>query len=149
MRTISCLESLSPSLAASYKQANYNQRRCTALAMCLFAVGRAGLQGDEVNAALILLRNDVPGSSDMQKKLGRLAEQLDEQYFRLSGDTENITPAASAMFQKARAAEALALALSPKGEQLDGAIYEAIYASNDLEEQDEATQMAEAMLRAK
>jgi hypothetical protein len=82
----------------------------------------------------------------MQEKLRRLAAQLDERYFELSDNTENITPEASVMFQKARAAEALSLALSPHAEQLDGAIYEAIAAWSDLEE---ATRAAEAMLRAK
>jgi predicted xylose isomerase-like sugar epimerase len=82
----------------------------------------------------------------MQQKLDRLAAELDERYFALSDNTDNITPEASAMFQKARAAEALALVLSPKGEQFDEAIHEAIYASSDL---DEAMRAAEAMLRAK
>jgi DNA-binding FadR family transcriptional regulator len=50
------------------------------------------------------------------------------------------------MFQKARAAAALAFALSPNGDQLHEAIYEAISASSDP---DEAMQAAEAMLRAK
>lgn len=146
MRTISRLKSLSPSLAASYRQASHNQRRRAALTMCLFAIEQAGLQSDEVDDALGLLRRDVPGSSDMQQKLDRLAAELDERYFALSDNTDNITPEASAMFQKARAAEALALVLSPKGEQFDEAIHEAIYASSDL---DEAMRAAEAMLQAK
>jgi hypothetical protein len=82
----------------------------------------------------------------MQEKLRRLATQLDERYFELSDDTENITPEASAMFQKARAAEALALALSSDGEELDEAIHEAIYASSDPVE---AMRAAEALLKAK
>jgi hypothetical protein len=114
--------------------------------MCLFALEQVGLQSREVDDALALLRRDVPGSSDMQQKLDRFAAELDEQYFRLSDNTENITPEAFVMFQKARAAAALAFALSPNGDQLHEAIYEAISASSDL---DEATQAAEAMLRAK
>ena len=82
----------------------------------------------------------------MQQELDRLAAELDERYFRLSDDTENITPEAFVMFQKARVAAALAFALSPNGDQLHEAIYEAISASSDP---DEATQAAEAMLRAK
>ena len=146
MRTVSRLESLSPSLAEAYRQANHDRRRRAALAMCLFAVEQVGLRSGEVDDAIALLRRQVPGSRDMQEKLLRLATQLDERYFELSANTEAITPEASVMFQKARAAEALALALSPSGEQLDEAIYEAMYASNDL---DEATQAAEAMLKAK
>ena len=82
----------------------------------------------------------------MQEKLCRLAELLDERYFRLSAKNETITSEATVKFQKARAAAALALALSPNGEQLQEAIYEAIFASSDPEK---ATQAAEAMLRAK
>jgi hypothetical protein len=146
MRTISRFETESPSLMEAYRQADHDQRRRAALAMCLFAIEQAGLQSREVDDALALLRHDVPGSSDMRQKLDRLTEELDEQYFRLSDNTENITPEAFVMFQKARAAAALAFALSPHGDQLHEAIYEAIYASSDP---DEATQAAEAMLRAK
>ena len=146
MRTISCLEVLSPSLAASYWQANDNQRRRTTLAMCILAVEQAGLQSGEADAALAVLRRDVPAPSGMRQKLDRLAAGFDERYFELSDNTDNITPEAFVMFQKARAAEALALALSPHGEQLDEAIYEAISAWSN---QDEAMRAAEAMLRAK
>jgi hypothetical protein len=146
MRTIPRLVSISASLAESYRQANDDQRRRAALAVCLFAVEQAGLQGSEVDDALALLRRDVPRPNDLQEKLRRLAEQLDERYFRLSANNETITSEASVMFQKARAAAALALALSPNGEQLHEAIYEAIFASTDPEE---ATQAAEAILRAK
>ena len=146
MRTISRFESISPSLVEAYRQANHDQRRRAALAMCLFAVEQAGLQSGEVDDALALLRRDVPGSSDMQQKLDRLAAELDERYFVLSGNTETITPEAFVMCQKARAAAALAFALSPNGEQLHEAIYEVICASSDP---DEAAQAAEAVLRAK
>lgn len=146
MQTFSCLETLSPSLAEAYRQANDDRRRRAALAMCLFAVEQAALRTDEVDAALAFLRRGVPAPRDMQEKLPRLAAHLDEQYFQLSDNTENITPQALAMFQKARAAEALALALSPNAEQLHEAIYEAIYAANDPEE---GMQVAEAILRAK
>jgi hypothetical protein len=146
MRTISRFETESPSLVEAYRQAKHDQRRRAVLAMCLFAVEQAGLQSGEVDDALALLRRDVPGSSDMQQKLDRLAAELDERYFVLSADTDNITPEAFVMFQKARAAAALAFALSPNGEQLHEAIYEAISASSDP---DEAAQAAEAALRAK
>jgi hypothetical protein len=146
MGTISRFETTSPSLVDAYRQASHDQRRRAALAMCLFALEQVGLQSREVDDALALLRRDVPGSSDMQQKLDRFAAELDEQYFRLSDNTENITPEAFVMFQKARAAAALAFALSPNGDQLHEAIYEAISASSDP---DEATQAAEAMLRAK
>src|SRR5579872_748462 len=143
MRTISRLEAVSASLAASYRHANDKQRRHAALAMCLLAVEKTGLHSGEIQAALVLLRREVSGPNDLQEKLHRLAEQLDEEYFRLSANNEAMTPEASLKFQRARAVAALALALSPNGEQLDAAIYEAIFALSD---QEEAAQAAEAIL---
>lgn len=145
MRTLSCLEALSPRLAASYWQANYNQRRRAALAMCALAVEQAGLPSDEADDALRVLRRDVPEAGDMQQKLERLAAGFDDRYFELSDNTENVTPEAFVLFQKARAAAALAVALSPHGKQLDEAIYEAIAAWSDPEE---AMRTAEAMLKS-
>jgi len=106
MGTISRFEALSASLAAAYRQASDDQRRRAALAMCLLAVEQAELQSGEVDGALALLRRDIAGSRDVQQKLDRLAEQLDEEYFRLSEDTENITPESLVMYRKARAAAA-------------------------------------------
>src|SRR5580698_7922589 len=80
MRTISRFETESPSLMEAYRQADHDQRRRAALAMCLFAIEQAGLQSREVDDALALLRRDVPGSSDMQQKLDRLAAELDERF---------------------------------------------------------------------
>ncbi len=149
MPTISRFESLSPSLAEAYRQANRDQRRRAALAMCLFALEQSALHCGEVDAALALLRREAPGSNDVQQRLDRLAAELDERYFGLSDNTDNITPEAFVMYQKARAAAALAFALSPNGQQLHEAIYEAICTSSDPDQEDKATQAAEAMLRAK
>ena len=148
MRTLSRFATLSSGWAEAYRQAPRGQRRRAALAMCLFAVEQAGLQSGKVDAALALLRREVPSSSDMQQTLDRLAAELDERYFELSDNTENITPEAFVTYQKARAAAALAFALSPDGQQLHEAIYEAICASSDPDQQDKATQAAEDMLRA-
>jgi len=77
MRAILRFESESPGLVEAYRQANHDQRRRAALAMCLFAVEQTGLQSGQVDAALAPLRRDVPGSSDMQQKLDRLAAELE------------------------------------------------------------------------
>lgn len=146
MPTISRFETESPTLVEAYRQATHDQRQRAALAMCLCALEQSGLQSGEVDDALAVLRRGVLESGNMKQKLDRLAAELDERYFVLSDDTDNITPEAFVMFQKARAAAALAFALSPNGEQLHEAIYEAISASSDP---DEATRAAEAMLRAK
>jgi hypothetical protein len=82
----------------------------------------------------------------MHQKLDDLAAQLDEQYFKLSEEAETTTPEALLTFRKARAAAALAFALSPDSGQLHEAVYEAIVAWGN---QAEASQMAEAALRSR
>jgi hypothetical protein len=67
-------------------------------------------------------------------KLEVLAAQLDEQYFKLSEKAEPAESQALATFRKARAAAALAFALSQDSAQLHEAIYEAIAASSDRSE---------------
>ncbi|WP_139483190.1 hypothetical protein [Bradyrhizobium ivorense] len=146
MGTLLRLDSISPSLAGSFRQANDDQRRHAALATCLVAVARAELQGDEVDAAVNLLRHGVNAQPDVRHKLDSLTAQLDEQYFKLSEEADATTPEALFVFRKARAAAALAFALSPDSGQLHEAIYEAIVASDD---QAEAMRAADAALRAR
>lgn len=80
----------------------------------------------------------------MRQELDGLAAQLDEEYFKLSEGVDGTTPEALLIFRKARAAAALAFALSSE-EQLHEAVYEAIIASGNVAE---AAQLAEAALKA-
>jgi hypothetical protein len=146
MGTLLRLDSVSPSLAGAYRAANDNQRRGAALAACIVAVAQAELRGGEVDAALATLRHEGSEQFDVRHKLDRLVAQLDEQYFKLSEETETTTPEALATFRKARAAAALAFALSPDPEQLHEALYEAIAASTN---QAEAMRVAETALKAR
>jgi hypothetical protein len=139
------LDSISPNLAGSFRQANAYQRRHAALATCLIAVAQAELRGDEVDVAINLLRHGRNDQPDVRRKLDSLTAQLDEQYFKLSEEAGATTPEALLVFRRARAAAALAFALSPDTGQLHEAMYEAIVASDD---QAEAMRAADAALRA-
>jgi hypothetical protein len=102
--------------------------------------------GDEVEAAVDLLRRGGNEQSNLRRKLESLVAKFDEQYFNLSEEAETTTPEALLAFRKARAATALASALSSDPGQLHEAMYEAIVASDD---QAGAIQAAEEALRAK
>lgn len=131
MGTLSRLDSLSPHLANVFRDASDEQRRRATFAACIAALAQTGLQAGDVDAALALLRNGRNERSNLQQKLENLAAQLDEQYFRLSEESDATTPEALATFRKARAAAALAFAVSANSGQLHEAIYEAIAASSD------------------
>jgi hypothetical protein len=134
MPTLFRLDSISPGLARAFRSASDDQRRRAADATCRVAVAQTGLQGIEVDAALALLRDEQNERSTAQHKLEVLATQLDEQYFKLSEKVETAETEALATFRKARAAGALAFALSQDAGQLHEAIYEAIAASSDPSE---------------
>jgi hypothetical protein len=138
------LDSISESLADSFRKADDEQRRHAALATCLVAVARSGLQGNEIDTAVDLLRHGGEDQLAVRRKLDSLTEQFDEQYFKLSEDAVGTTQEALLVFRKARAAAALAFALSPDPGQLHEAMYEAIVASDD---QAEAVQAADVALR--
>ena len=146
MGTLLRLDSISPNLAGAYREANDDQRRQAVLAACSAAVAQAGLRGAEVDAALAVLRHERTEQPDMRHELDRLAAQLDEDYFKLSEEAETTTPEALLTFRKARAAAALAFALSPDAAQLHEAMYEAIVAWGN---QAEAARVAETALRAR
>jgi hypothetical protein len=139
------LDSISPNLAGSFRQASDHQRRQATLATCLVAVAQSGLQGQEIDAAVDLLRHGGTDQRAVRDKLECISTQLDEQYFKLSEEADTTTPEALLVFRKARAAAALAFALSPDPGQLHEAIYEAIVAS-DFEA--EAIRAADVALRA-
>jgi len=146
MGTLLRLESISPNLAGTYREANDDQRRRAALVLCSTAVAQVGLQGSEVDAAFAVLRHERREQSDIHQMLDRLAAQLDEEYFKLSDEAETTTSEALLTFRKARAAAALAFALSPDAGQLHEAVYEAIVASSNRAE---AVRVAETVLRTK
>jgi hypothetical protein len=136
------LDSISESLADSFRKADDAQRRHAVLATCLVAVARSGLQGNEIDAAVDILRHGGGDKLAVRSKLDSLTERLDEQYLALSKDADGNTPEALPLFRKARAAAALAFALSPDPGQLHEAMYEAIVASGGHAETVQAADLA-------
>ncbi|HEX7921452.1 MAG TPA: hypothetical protein VF583_10895 [Bradyrhizobium sp.] len=140
------LDSISPSLADSFRKADDEQRRHATLTACLVAVAGTSLQGNEIDAAVDFLRHGRGDQLAVRRKLDSLTEKFDEQYLKLSEDADGTTPEALLVFRKARAAAALAFALSPDPGQLHEAMYEAIVASDD---QVEAVRAADVALRGR
>ena len=129
------LDTASPALGAAFRVATASARRRAALVACESAVRRADLHSALVGSAIADLRSgNIPAST--RPKLERLAEELDEQYLRLDAKGDVASKAAALpLFAKARAASALAFAVSEDPAELHEAIYEALIAvdgSTDL-----------------
>lgn len=132
MTSISRLESLSPRLAESFRQASLLKQRQAALEACIIAVSRVGLEENEVNAAIEMLRCGGAAKSSVREQLEMLAARFDDEYFELDEGGDEVTKSeALRLFSKARAATALVFALSEDPGQLHEAVYEAIAAMND------------------
>jgi hypothetical protein len=95
------------------------------------AVSQSGLDGKAVDAALTIIR-DGGSAPEARREIEALSADLDDAYLRLWTQHE---PAARMeallLFRKARAAAALAVALSGDCEQLQEALYEAAHAVDD------------------
>lgn len=145
MTSISRLESVSPRLAESFRQASPLKQRQAALEACVTAASRVGLEEKEVNAAIEMLRCGSAATPMVREQLETLAARYDDQYFELSEEGDEATKSdALLLFSKARVAAALAFALSEDSGQLHEALYEAIAAINDPTE---VMQAVEKVLR--
>ena len=140
------LDSISASLAASFRQADEPQRRRATLAVCFIAVLSVGLREDVIDDAIIILICGGNDSATVRHKLEVLSAHLDEEYFQLRDEAGQLTSEALLLFRKARAISALAYALSPDSRQLNEAVYEAISASDD---ETEAIRLVEEALMAR
>jgi hypothetical protein len=127
------LDSMSTSLATALRQA-VASKRCVATSIaCSNAVSAVGLRGEEVDAAIAILNEGGIGSGSLRHKLEMLSAEFDDAYFRLKGETREMPPPALLLFRKARAAAALAFAVSADPTHQLEAVYEAISASDDEE----------------
>jgi hypothetical protein len=129
MESIPRLDSMSPSLAKAFQSGGDKQRQQAALMACITAVSDTGVNGAEIDEAMETLRGRAQGSPNLRSRLEALSADLDDKYHQLSENADQMTPEALLLFRKARAASALAFALS--GDGLHEAIYEAISAAND------------------
>ena len=126
------LDSVSPTLAESFRRAPTAKRRKAARLACEIAASSVGLHDKEVLLALEALRSDAPVAPAVPEQLERLATSFDDAYLGIEdqGD-EAKKPEALRFFSKARAASAVMFALSNDAAQLHEAIYEAIAALED------------------
>jgi hypothetical protein len=126
------LDSISPDLAQSFRQATPVLRRKAALVACELAASRVGLEGEDVAAALEHLRHAGDVNRDLRRQIESRATGLDDEYLRLNEEGDESKRAeVLRLFSKARAASALGFALSEDPGQLHEAIYEAIAAVED------------------
>jgi hypothetical protein len=126
------LDSISCRLADLFRHATPSGRRQAARIACEAAASSAGLTGREVVAATARLRTGAAAGASLRGQLEALAARLDGNYLRLdqNGDPSDKSEALR-VFSKARAASALAFALSSDTAGLHEAIYEAVVAMND------------------
>lgn len=129
MDTTVRLDSNFPSLAAAFRAASTDQRRGAAKAAAEIAVAHANLGGDEIREALDVLRGRSPLPSGLRERVEALSSSLDESYFEASDNGDQAR--SLELFSQARAASAVAYALTPDADVLHEAIYEATVAVED------------------
>ncbi len=114
------------------------------LAACEAAVSGSGLKAKEVTAALKVLRSGAAPTPRLRAQVATLAARIDGQYLDLH-ESDSHTKKEARLFSQARAASALAYALSDEGNQLQQAIYEAVHSAPD--ELDDILRVATEALR--
>jgi hypothetical protein len=124
------LDSVSPLVAARFRQAPSNKRREAARLACEQAVVATGLAAPEVTEAMAVLRGAAAADVSLRERLDGLAARLDDEYFRLDEDGSQ-KQEALLYFSRARAAAALAFSLAADDAQLHETIYESISALDD------------------
>ncbi|MFM7038313.1 MAG: hypothetical protein ACKO2L_11390 [Planctomycetaceae bacterium] len=136
--TMSRLESVSRSLAASLRQVSDRQQRAACLAACEFAVEHSGVDSPVVEHALQALRQSKPVAPQVKRDLEALTQRLDDEYFDLQEAAENGTASEDEWkraFSQARAASALVFASGDDAfEAASQAIYEATATVDDNSE---------------
>jgi len=121
------LDSKAPGVAAAFRNATPEKRRRATLTACETVVPIVDLEGDDVTAALDALRCGEPADPRLQEQLSALAARFDDEYFRLNEEGgEAKHQEALHLFAKARAASALAFALTDNDAQLHEALHEAL-----------------------
>jgi hypothetical protein len=127
------LDSKDAAVANAFRKATEEQRRHAVLVACEAIVPIVGLQDNEdVSAGVRALREARSGEPDLRERLIAISERFDEEYFRLDEAGEEAEKSeALRFFARARAASAVAFALSADSSSLHEAIYEAMSALID------------------
>lgn len=129
-RTVTRLEAISRVMREAFSAATDAQRALASRTACESAVKAADLAGPDVEIALAVLREDATPDPSLSRRLRERSEQHDAESSRLEED-EGPSDASHLRFRQARAAAALVEALE---DDLAEALYEAIYATDDVED---------------
>jgi len=125
------LVTLSRVLSEAFQGAGEHQRRRTVLLACESAASQADLQAQPIEAALSSLRD---GGSRVVTRLEIETSRgpFDAEYLRLQDQDDPAAKRDALLhFRRARAAAALAFALSSDAKELPEALYEAAFATDD------------------
>lgn len=121
------LDSNQPRLADLFRRATAEVRRQASHLACEHAVAATGVAGPDVVLALEVM-SKRGGEPEVRRRLNQLAEEFDDEYFRLDEEDESDREQVSRAFRKARAIAALAFALTDDDGELHEALYEALAA---------------------
>ncbi len=129
------LDSIAPDIAKAFRRATPRLQQAAAAAAAEFAISAAGIATPDVHLGLQALR-DGTTELPLLERLRAAAGVIDEEYFVAAEDDDARGRGSSAkqvdLFGKARAMDALTLALSHEPSSLHEAIYEAWHSSNDV-----------------
>jgi len=126
------LDSAFPELANAFRRASASKRYNATRIACELAIAESRLDADLLSGPLIALRRGEVPASTHREHMEAMAAELDREYLKLASEEDEIKNRESLrFFSKARAASALAFALTGDAEQLDEALYEAIMAFDD------------------
>lgn len=139
------LDTVAAVAAERFRRASSSKRREAVRIACQHAISAVGIAEEEVGRALAILHGTAAPDASVVGRIENLVSKFDDQYFLLDDGGDAIQKEeALRLFSKARAASALAFALSSEDAQLHEAIYEAISA---LDNPDDLVRLVEEVLR--
>jgi hypothetical protein len=125
------LETLSRPLSEAFQRAGPEECRSAVLLACENAVSQADLRGKAIETAMSIIR-DGGSLTAARLEIEDLRDRFDTEYLRLQDQDDPAAKAGALLqFRRARAAAALAFALSGESERLHEALYEAAFATDD------------------
>lgn len=140
MTTIELVRKQVPVLARKIEAFRESELRKVAAVIAEAAVRRTGLSDLVINEALERLKAFPTVDAELQVRVHAIANDLDEEYFKLKEpleereDAGKTDPAVMLAFSKARAASAVAAAIGEDaGEAVASAGYEAFHAIGDAD----------------
>ena len=126
---MSLLDQVAPQLARAFRRSDRSSQQRAIFAAAI----AAGLDLPELDATAACIRHGGDVSA-LRRRLDALSKRLDDEYFKDEYFDESgakLSPEARINFRKSRVAAALQLALSSNASELERALYEVLFASED------------------